>query len=71
MIAPINIVEISPTIAKGSLISFPEISINIGILLGYVFIRFALFVIPESPRWLVMQNWLDEAKIGVAKDHRQ
>ncbi|KAI5318745.1 PREDICTED: polyol transporter [Prunus dulcis] len=78
MIAPVYIAEISPTIAKGSLTSFPEIFINLGILLGYVsnyafsglpahinwrimlgvgilpsvFIGFALFIIPESPRWL-------------------
>ncbi|KAI3965504.1 hypothetical protein MKW92_016582 [Papaver armeniacum] len=82
MVAPVYIAEISPTIARGSLTSFPEIFINLGILLGYVsnyafsgfsvhtgwrimlgvgilpsvFIGFALFVIPESPRWLVLQN---------------
>ncbi|KAL3574450.1 hypothetical protein D5086_025063 [Populus alba] len=36
MIAPIYIAEISPSVTRGSLTSFPEIFINLGILLGYV-----------------------------------
>lgn len=93
MIAPVYIAEISPAIARGSLTSFPEIFVNLGILFGYisdyvfsglpahiswrvmlgvgilpsVFIGFALFVIPESPRWLVMQNRFEDAKSVLSK----
>ncbi|XP_061356910.1 probable polyol transporter 4 [Gastrolobium bilobum] len=93
MISPIYIAEISPNVTRGSLTTFPEIFINVGIMLGYVsnyafsglsshinwrvmlavgmlpsvFIGFALFIIPESPRWLVMKNRVEEARSVLLK----
>ncbi|KMZ64232.1 putative Sugar transporter [Zostera marina] len=93
MIVPVYIAEISPSNSRGSLTSFPEIFVNIGILLGYIsnyvfsglslhigwrvmlgasilpsiFFSLALFIIPESPRWLVLRNRTDEAKVVLSK----
>ncbi|XP_010488992.1 PREDICTED: probable polyol transporter 4 [Camelina sativa] len=97
MIAPVYIAEISPTVARGFFTSFPEIFINLGILLGYVsnyafsglsvhiswrimlavgilpsvFIGFALCVIPESPRWLVMKGRVDSAREVLMKTNER
>jgi sugar porter (SP) family MFS transporter len=43
-----------------------RIMLGVGVLPS-VFIGIALFVIPESPRWLVMENRLDEARSVLIK----
>ncbi|MCO5556754.1 hypothetical protein L7F22_010306 [Adiantum nelumboides] len=89
MIAPLYSAEISPARVRGFLVSFTEIFVDVGILLGYV-VGFVfqflnpsynwrlmlgigalpaiilaygtIFILPESPRWLVMNGRHEEAK---------
>ncbi|KAK3125520.1 hypothetical protein QOZ80_7BG0606050 [Eleusine coracana subsp. coracana] len=53
MIAPVYTAEISPASSRGFLTSFPEMFINVGILLGYVS-NFAFARFPLHLGWRVM-----------------
>jgi sugar porter (SP) family MFS transporter len=53
MIAPVYTAEISPAASRGFLTTFPEVFINIGILLGYLS-NFAFARLPLHLGWRVM-----------------
>ncbi|KAG9440955.1 hypothetical protein H6P81_021120 [Aristolochia fimbriata] len=53
MIAPVYTAEISPASTRGFLTSFPEVFINLGILLGYVS-NYAFAKLPQHLSWRLM-----------------
>lgn len=56
LIAPVYIAEISPTSARGSLTSYPEIFVNFGILLGYVS-NYSFSGLPVHYSWRLCLLW--------------
>ncbi|CAN6544122.1 unnamed protein product [Malus baccata var. baccata] len=53
MIAPVYTAEVSPASSRGFLTSFPEVFVNIGILLGYVS-NYAFSKLPTHLGWRLM-----------------
>jgi MFS family permease len=59
LIAPIYIAEIAPPKLRGSLVSFNQLNIVIGISVAY----FSNYFLPRSPRWLILKlNKVEHAK---------
>ncbi|EPS63014.1 hypothetical protein M569_11773, partial [Genlisea aurea] len=65
MIAPVYTAEVSPAVARGFLTSLPEVFINVGILLGYVF-NYALSGLPTRINWRLMLGFAGIPAIGIA-----
>jgi len=55
MIAPLYISELSPKALRGTLVSFFEVAINVGILLGYV-AGWAFRTLPDDTSWRWMMG---------------
>jgi len=53
LIAPVYTAEVAPAASRGCLTCFPEIFINVGILIGYI-ANYALAGLPKNVNWRVM-----------------
>ncbi|KAA8534983.1 hypothetical protein F0562_029986 [Nyssa sinensis] len=65
MIAPVYTAELSPAMTRGFLTSLPEVFINIGILLGYIF-NYSLSGLPEHLNWRLMLGLAAIPSIAIA-----
>ncbi|OIT40715.1 PREDICTED: polyol transporter 5-like [Nicotiana attenuata] len=64
MIAPVYTAEVSPAMTRGLLTSLPEVFINVGILLGYIF-NYALAGLPDHINWRLMLGIAAVPAIGI------
>ena len=58
LIAPVYTAEVAPAASRGALTCFPEIFINVGILIGYI-ANYALQGLPPHLNWRVMIGLLE------------
>ncbi|KAL3535753.1 hypothetical protein ACH5RR_004214 [Cinchona calisaya] len=65
MIAPVYSAEVSPPVSRGFLTSLPEVFINVGILLGYIF-NYALSGLPPHINWRLMLGLAGFPAIAIA-----
>ncbi|XP_047307629.1 polyol transporter 5-like [Impatiens glandulifera] len=65
MIAPVYTAELAPAMSRGFLSSLPEVFINIGILIGYIF-NYALSGLPEHINWRLMLGIAGFPAIAIA-----
>ncbi|KAK6151781.1 hypothetical protein DH2020_014416 [Rehmannia glutinosa] len=65
MIAPVYTAELSPAVTRGFLTSLPEVFINVGILLGYVF-NFALSGLSPRINWRLMLGLAAVPAVAIA-----
>lgn len=65
MIAPLYTAEVSPAVTRGFLTSLPEVFINVGILLGYIF-NFALSGLSPRFNWRLMLGLAAVPAVAIA-----